>query len=223
MSWPSRASRLSRSRVELTHCVAIELGVTGEAMNEVFAAGWVRGRRVAPDKDERKQLKSCKGSRVHPVVWIHRDFARPFCPVSPWILAVLLARQTAVPTILRRNIGCRGNLSLWSRWFLGEMRIFLLRFHETRNESGCKMGNRAKGSDGVGLVTAYLKKKSYPRRATKNDEGPRRGWRRLEKVPPRVGKGEKISTRALYGSFEKQKMNPRRGTTNHEWTRMNTN
>ena len=33
------------------------------------------------------------------------------------------------------------------------------------------------------------KAKTYPRRATKNSEGPRRGWRGIDRDPPRVGKG----------------------------------
>ena len=36
------------------------------------------------------------------------------------------------------------------------------------------------------------KAKRYPRRATKNGEGPLRGWRRLERALPKVGKGERI-------------------------------
>ena len=31
--------------------------------------------------------------------------------------------------------------------------------------------------------------KRYPRRATKDDEGPLRGWRSLKRGPPRVEKG----------------------------------
>ena len=34
------------------------------------------------------------------------------------------------------------------------------------------------------------RKKSYPRRATKDYEGPLRGWRRVKRDPPRVGKGQ---------------------------------
>ena len=35
----------------------------------------------------------------------------------------------------------------------------------------------------------HEKAKRYPRRATKNGEGPLRGWRRLKKDPPKVGQG----------------------------------
>ena len=38
-------------------------------------------------------------------------------------------------------------------------------------------------------------KKRNPRRATKDDEGPLRGWKRLMRDPPKVGQGEKISTK----------------------------
>ena len=43
MSWPSLASRGSRSRVELTHWVGTELPGTGEAMDDVLATGWDGG------------------------------------------------------------------------------------------------------------------------------------------------------------------------------------
>ena len=44
--------------------------------------------------------------------------------------------------------------------------------------------------------------KRYPRRATKDDEGPRRGWRKLKRDPPKVGQGEKISTKGDRGSVK---------------------
>ena len=50
-----------------------------------------------------------------------------------------------------------------------------------RKGSGKKMST--KGEKG--------KAKRFPRRATKNGEGPRRRWRRLERDPPKVGQGEK--------------------------------
>ena len=34
---------------------------------------------------------------------------------------------------------------------------------------------------------ARRKGKNYPRRATKNGEGPLRGWRGIDRDPPRVG------------------------------------
>ena len=47
-------------------------------------------------------------------------------------------------------------------------------------------------------------KKRNPRRATKDDEGPLRGWRKLKRDPPKVGRGEEISTKGA------KVMNPRR-------------
>ena len=52
-------------------------------------------------------------------------------------------------------------------------------------------------------------KKSYPRRATKDDEGPLRGWRRLERGLPRIAKRRK-------NFHEKAKRYPRRATKNGE-------
>ena len=55
------------------------------------------------------------------------------------------------------------------------------------------------------------KGKRFPRRGTKNGEGPLRGWKRLERDPPRVGKGarqrtgrngKKISTKGHEGRHE---------------------
>ena len=51
--------------------------------------------------------------------------------------------------------------------------------------------------------------KSYPRRGTKDHEGPLRSWRRLKKDPPKVAKGRK-------GFHEKAKRYPRRATKNGE-------
>ena len=48
-------------------------------------------------------------------------------------------------------------------------------------------------------------KKRNPRRATKDDEGPLRGWRKLKRDPPKVGKGEKISTKGDKGSVKRAK------------------
>ena len=48
-------------------------------------------------------------------------------------------------------------------------------------------------------------KKRYPRRATKDYEGPLRGWRKLKRDPPKVGKGEKISTKGDKGSVKRAK------------------
>ena len=52
-------------------------------------------------------------------------------------------------------------------------------------------------------IEAYpQRQKRNPRRATKDDEGPRRGWRKLKRDPPKVGKGEKISTKGNIGSVK---------------------
>ena len=56
------------------------------------------------------------------------------------------------------------------------------------------------------------KAKTCPRRATKNGEGPLRGWRRLERDPPRIAKGRK-------DFHEKGKRYPRRATKNGEGPR----
>ena len=54
--------------------------------------------------------------------------------------------------------------------------------------------------------------KRYPRRATKNGEGPLRGWRRLKKDLPKVGQGEKISRKGQKDIHE----GPRRTAKGHE-------
>ena len=65
---------------------------------------------------------------------------------------------------------------------------------------------RARGKD------FHEKAKRYPRRATKNGEGPLRGWRRLERDSPEVGQGEKISTKRQKDIHE----GPLRTTKGHE-------
>ena len=57
------------------------------------------------------------------------------------------------------------------------------------------------------------REKIYPRRATKNDEGPRRGWRRLERDPPRVAKGRERISRKRQKDFHE---GPRRTAKGHE-------
>ena len=54
-------------------------------------------------------------------------------------------------------------------------------------------------------TNGHERKKSYPRRGTKDPEGPLRGWRRLKRDPPKVGKGEKISTRGVTVSVKRIK------------------
>ena len=75
---------------------------------------------------------------------------------------------------------------------------------------------RQQGNSGV-----VKKKKSYPRRATKNDEGPLRGWRMLQRGSPRVGKGvrqgPRIGKKEIHEGDPprdaKEKRFPRRGST----------
>ncbi len=47
--------------------------------------------------------------------------------------------------------------------------------------------------------------KRYPRRATKDYEGPLRGWRKLKRNRPKVGKREENSTRGAKGSVKRAK------------------
>ena len=56
------------------------------------------------------------------------------------------------------------------------------------------------------------KAKTCPRRATKNGEGPLRGWRGIDRGSPKVGKGRK-------DFHEKAKTYPRRATKNGEGPR----
>ena len=42
--------------------------------------------------------------------------------------------------------------------------------------------------------------KGKKKKSTKDYEAPRRGWRKLKRDPPKVGKGEKISTKGDKGS-----------------------
>ena len=63
-----------------------------------------------------------------------------------------------------------------------------------------------------GIHEEHEGKKSYPRRGTKDREGPLRGWRRLKRDPPKVGKGEKISTKRQKDIHE----GPRRTAKGHE-------
>ena len=44
------------------------------------------------------------------------------------------------------------------------------------------------------------KEKRYPRRGTKDDEGTRRGWRRLKRYPPRNGQGQRVSIKGAKAS-----------------------
>ena len=57
------------------------------------------------------------------------------------------------------------------------------------------------------------REKIYPRRATKNGKGPRRGWRRLERDPPRVAKGRERISRKREKDFHE---GPRRTAKGHE-------
>ena len=52
------------------------------------------------------------------------------------------------------------------------------------------------------LRVIHKGKKRNPRRATKDYEGPLRGWRKLKRDRPKVGKGEEISTKGAKGSVE---------------------
>ena len=63
-----------------------------------------------------------------------------------------------------------------------------------------------------GIHEEHEGKKSYPRRGTKDHEGPLRGWRRLKRDPPKVGQGRK-------DFHEKAKRYPRRATKNGEGPR----
>ena len=56
----------------------------------------------------------------------------------------------------------------------------------------------AKGRKGV-RQGREGKEKRFPRRGTKNDEGALRGWRRLERGLPRIGKGGNKSTKDTKG------------------------
>ena len=55
-------------------------------------------------------------------------------------------------------------------------------------------------------------KKRNPRRATKDDEGPLRGWRKLKRDPPKVGRGEEISTKGAKGSVKGTKDESAKGS-----------
>ena len=57
------------------------------------------------------------------------------------------------------------------------------------------------------------KAKGYPRRATKNGKGPRRGWRRPERDPPEVAKGRERISRKRQKDFHE---GPRRTAKGHE-------
>ena len=69
------------------------------------------------------------------------------------------------------------------------------------------------------LSVIHKGQKRYPRRGTKDHEGPLRGWRRLKRVPPKVGKGELISTKGVKYLLRGQKINPRRDSKGLEKTR----
>ena len=51
-----------------------------------------------------------------------------------------------------------------------------------------RTNHRSQRRDADAVMRA-ARQKIYPRRGTKDDEGPRRGWRRLKRDPPKVGKG----------------------------------
>ena len=55
-------------------------------------------------------------------------------------------------------------------------------------------------------------KKRNPRRATKDDEGPLRGWRKLKRDPPKVGRGEEISTKGAKVSVKGAKDESAKGS-----------
>ena len=80
----------------------------------------------------------------------------------------------------------------------------------------------AKGHEGVGEGSRGIRQRSprgkdfhekakrNPRRTTKNGEGPRRGWRRLKRDPPKVGKGVRKGFQGVGGGSRGVRGGPRR-------------
>ena len=94
-----------------------------------------------------------------------------------------------------RTSGSRRCQAPTPSWPTGWSTTAALRESAAATEPTCRRGSRGRsGSDqGKKISTSGIheKAKRYPRRATKNGEGPLRGWRRLKRDPPRGTKRQK--------------------------------
>ena len=96
-----------------------------------------------------------------------------------------------------RKAGWRTSLSSPGAWFPGS-----LTYRWSHKDPPWETGPRWRRSPGVLPETI----EGYPQRPKKEiHEGPRRGWRKLKRDPPKVGKGEKISTKGDKGSVKRAK------------------